>query len=68
MGTGCMSIVQALFVLFALLAVVALAALANRVLGIRLDRPETEIPPTAEEQRWLDELAVLELERRHPVC
>ena len=45
---------------------VALAAVANRRLGWRI---ETDPPPSSEtEERWLEELAVLELERRHPIC
>jgi hypothetical protein len=51
-------------VLFAVL--VALAALANRRLGWRLDGPPP--PVTEAEARWLDELAVLRLEQRHPIC
>ncbi len=51
-------------VLFAV--IVALAAVANRRLGWRLERRP---PPVSEaEERWLDELAVLRLEQRHPIC
>lgn len=51
-------------VLFAV--VVAVAAVANRRLGWRLERCP---PPVSEaEARWFDELAVLRLEQRHPVC
>ncbi len=51
-------------VLFAV--VVAAAAIANRRLGWRLERR----PPAVSEAeaRWLDELAVLRLEQRHPIC
>ncbi len=46
--------------------VVAAAAIANRRLGWRLERR----PPSVSEAeaRWLDELAVLRLEQRHPIC
>ncbi len=45
---------------------VALAAVANRRLGWRI---EPQFAPSSEtEKRWLAELAVLELERRHPIC
>ncbi len=51
-------------VLFAV--VVGAAAMANRRLGWRLERRP---PPVSEaEARWLDELAVLRLEQRHPIC
>ena len=47
-------------------AIVAAATLANRRLGWRIER--TPPPVSATEARWLDELAALELERRHPIC
>ena len=51
-------------VLFAV--VVAVAAVANRRLGWRLDRRPAAVSEA--EARWLDELAVLRLEQRHPIC
>ncbi len=51
-------------VLFAV--VVAAAAIANRRLGWRLERRQPMVSEA--EARWLDELAVLRLEQRHPIC
>ncbi len=45
---------------------VAAAALANRRLGWRIERHAP--PVSADEARWLSELAVLRLEQRHPIC
>ena len=55
-----------LLFLLVLLSAMALAYLANRLLGLRIEK---EIAVTSDaERRWLEELAVLQLEERHPVC
>ncbi len=60
------SAVPFLLFLLLLLSAMALAYLANRLLGLRI---ETEIAVESDaERRWLDELAVLRLEERHPCC
>jgi|ETNmetMinimDraft_20_1059909.scaffolds.fasta_scaffold336311_1 hypothetical protein len=46
--------------------VVAMAVVANRRLGWRLDPPRQGVSEA--DARWLDELAVLRLEQRHPIC
>ncbi len=51
-------------VLFAV--VVAAAAITNRRLGWHLERRQLAV--TEAEAHWLDELAVLRLEQRHPIC
>ncbi len=55
--------------LFLLAAIVWLASLANRALGVHI-APDDDAQDAAHpaDQRWLDELAVLKLEERHPVC
>lgn len=61
-----MSAVPFLLFLLVLLSAMALAVLANRLLGLRIEK---EIAVTSDaDQRWLDELAVLRLEERHPCC
>ena len=61
-----MPTVPFLLFLILLVSIVALAALANRLLGLRI---EQERAVTSEaERRWLEELAVLQLEERHRVC
>ena len=52
--------------LLLLAVIVGLAAMASRALGLRVAPDEDDIG--AGDQRWLDELAVLQLEERHPVC
>jgi len=52
------------FALFAV--VVAVAVVANRRLGWHIDNRAPEVSEA--EARWLDELAVLRLEERHPIC
>ena len=55
-----------LLFLFLLVAAMALAYLANRRLGRRIEKQR---PVASEaERRWLEELAVLQLEERHRVC
>ena len=52
--------------LLVLLSAMALAYFANRLLGLRIEK---ERPVESEaERRWLEELAVLQLEERHKVC
>ncbi len=52
--------------LLVLVSIMALAFLANRRLGLRIEKPR---PVESEaERRWLEELAVLQLEERHRVC
>jgi hypothetical protein len=46
--------------------IIAAAAIANRRLGWCLEK-QTPVISEAE-ARWLDELAVLRLEQRHPIC
>ncbi len=61
--------------LLLLAAIVWLASRASRALGLRIppdedvdDAASAEDAANPEEQRWLEELAVLKLEERHPVC
>ena len=46
--------------------IVAAAAIANRRLGWRLDKQAPVV--SRAEARWLEELAVLRLKQRHPIC
>ncbi len=61
-----MPAVPFLLFLLVLLSAMALAVLANRLLGLRIEK-ERPVASDAE-RRWLDELAVLRLEERHPCC
>ncbi len=66
-----MSVLQHLLPVLVILPIVALAILGNRVLGLRLDDPTRAAPETElseQERAWLEELAVLRLAERHPVC
>ena len=49
----------------ALVGLVWLAAVLGRALKLRHEPPRAPMPG---EDLWLRELAILELERRHPVC
>ncbi len=47
-------------------AVFLLAILANRLLGLKPDAPKAA--PSDAEKQWLNELATLNLDERHPYC
>ena len=52
--------------LLALAAIVWLASMASRALG--MPAAQADDAARAGDERWLEELAVLQLEERHPVC
>ncbi len=64
-----MPLLELLGFLLLLAAIVGLAAMANRALGPRI-APDEDAADAAHagDERWLEELAVLKLEERHPVC